>query len=243
MYLITGKPNTGKSTAIRKIIHMLGKDRCGGFFTEEIIENGERTGFITRTISGKERILAHKKLVSDFMVEDFGVDLKGFEELCLEEISRAVSDDKIKFIIIDEIGPMQLHSTKYRKMLEELLKSNKKIIATVCIWHTEWLDSFRNDKNNTLYEITEDNRDELPLNIIEEVNKDDELFLSKIELAKKYCKEPERYNYEENEVIMRSTHDVRRITRTNGTYHCSCDYCKQTGTCSHIMSLILKDGF
>lgn len=242
MYLITGKPAVGKSTAISKIIHMLGKSRCGGFFTEEMTENGERRGFVTRTISGKERILAHKNLGSEYTVEDFGVDLTGFEELAFEETERSLKEDEVRYIIIDEIGPMQLYSERYRKLLEELLDCDKKIIATICIWHSDWLDAFRSDERNKLFELTTDNRNELPLDIVSIVNEDDELYLSKIELARKYCQEKERYEYEKSRVVMKSTHDVRYITHDKAGYHCSCDYYKQAGTCSHIMSLILKDG-
>jgi len=36
MILLTAPPRTGKSTAIRKIVNMLGREKCGGFYTEEI---------------------------------------------------------------------------------------------------------------------------------------------------------------------------------------------------------------
>ena len=42
MILLTALPRTGKSTAIKKIVNMLGNDNCGGFYTEEIREDGER---------------------------------------------------------------------------------------------------------------------------------------------------------------------------------------------------------
>ena len=43
MILLTALPHTGKSTAIKKIIELLGTSNCGGFYTEEIRENDERT--------------------------------------------------------------------------------------------------------------------------------------------------------------------------------------------------------
>ncbi len=46
MILLTALPRTGKSTAIKKIVNMLGKDNCGGFYTEEIREDGERVLFL-----------------------------------------------------------------------------------------------------------------------------------------------------------------------------------------------------
>lgn len=36
MILLTELPRTGKSIAIKKIVSMLSKDNCGGFYIEEI---------------------------------------------------------------------------------------------------------------------------------------------------------------------------------------------------------------
>ena len=45
--------------------------------------------------------------------------------------------------------------------------------------------------------------------------------------------------YTPDDVILRSTHDVRRISKKSGMYSCTCDYYRETGTCSHIISLLL----
>ena len=39
MYVLTAPPKTGKSTAIKKIINMLGAKNCCGFYTKEMIED------------------------------------------------------------------------------------------------------------------------------------------------------------------------------------------------------------
>ncbi|MCH4891315.1 hypothetical protein EZV73_27340 [Acidaminobacter sp. JC074] len=48
----------GKSTAIRKIVDLLGRENCTGFFTEEIKVAGKREGFKIVTLDGREGILA-----------------------------------------------------------------------------------------------------------------------------------------------------------------------------------------
>ena len=50
MILLTALPRTGKSTAIKKIVNMLGKDNCGGFYTEEI----RKSIAYVREYTGKE---------------------------------------------------------------------------------------------------------------------------------------------------------------------------------------------
>ena len=54
MYVLTAPPKTGKSTAIKKIINMLGAKNCCGFYTKEMIEDGQRVGFKIVTFIGKE---------------------------------------------------------------------------------------------------------------------------------------------------------------------------------------------
>lgn len=53
MLLLTALPRTGKSTAIKKIVNMLGPNNCGGFYTEEIRENDDRVGFRIKLLMEK----------------------------------------------------------------------------------------------------------------------------------------------------------------------------------------------
>ena len=74
MYVLTAPPKTGKSTAIKKIINMLGTKNCCGFYTKEMIEDGRRVGFKIVTLNGKEGILA-----DEYRIGKYGVNLKEFE--------------------------------------------------------------------------------------------------------------------------------------------------------------------
>ena len=68
MILLTAQPRTGKSTAIKKIINMLGPNNYKGFSTEEIREDGERVGFRINTLSGKQPLLAHINIKSKYQI-------------------------------------------------------------------------------------------------------------------------------------------------------------------------------
>ena len=57
VYLLTGKPGTGKTSLIKQVAADL-KDRAGGFYTEEIRSQGFRLGFRLVTLDGQEAILA-----------------------------------------------------------------------------------------------------------------------------------------------------------------------------------------
>ena len=238
MILLTALPRTGKSTAIQKIIQMLGIKNCGGFFTEEIRENGERVGFMIKTLSGKEGLLSHVNIESEYRISRYGVDLSAFERICLAELKNAIVDENIKYIIIDEIGPMQLFSEEYKSLLIELLKSKKQVIGTIFMNQYEWLDDFKKKEGIELIEITFDNRDELPLQIVEKVTENDEKMLRKINKAKRYSIEKERFVPFEDGIEVHSEHGTRIIRVINGNYSCDCDFYRENRTCSHIMAVI-----
>ncbi len=40
-YLLTGEPQVGKTTAVKKIIDGIGVERCGGFYMEEVRTQGD----------------------------------------------------------------------------------------------------------------------------------------------------------------------------------------------------------
>lgn len=240
--LITGKPNTGKSTAVRKIIDQLGSLRCCGLLAEEILKDGERVGFETAGIScGEKIVLAHKELEKTWAVEDFGIDLTSLERLAAKEFETGLKDEKTRFIIIDEIGRMQVMSERFRQLLDQVAESSKSLIATICYEdEIEYIRDFKNREDVRLFVLNKEDRDELPLSVCGYVCNDDEEYLSKIALARKYAQERQRYEYLPDKVILHSTHGIRTITKENGHYHCTCDYYQKNGTCSHIMSLFIS---
>lgn len=238
MILLTALPRTGKSTAIKKIVNMLGRRKCGGFYTEEIKENGERVGFNIVTLSGKTGILAHVNIQSEYKISRYGVNLNEFEKLCLNELKKAMMNDEVKYLIIDEIGPMQLFSEEYRELLYELLNTSKIVLGTIFYSSHDWLDKFKKAPNVNLIEITTENRDTLPLEIVEKVSENDATFKRKIMKAKNYINESYRFVINDNIITIHSEHGIRTVECKEDRYVCDCEYFKENGTCSHIISVI-----
>ena len=241
--LITGKVASGKSTALYKVADMLGVKRCAGLLAGEILEAGERKGFYSLGLHSRRRIvLAHKDIEKTHAVEDFGVDLESFEELCQNEFVSALSDEDIRFIIVDEIGRMQLMSARFQKLLEEIAMSEKTLIASICYDDDlDFVREFKRREDMKLFILDEENRNRIPLEVVLEVTRDDNVYQGKLDLARKYRSEKERYSYEGDRIVLNSTHGRRAITRQDGIWHCDCDYYMETGTCSHILSLLLPD--
>ncbi len=238
MILLTAQPRTGKSTAIKKIVNMLGRDNCGGFYTEEIREGGERVGFRICTLSGKTGILSHVNIESNYRISRYGVDLEAFERLCILELESAIKDDNVKYIIIDEIGPMQLFSEKYKELLIQLLDCDKPTIGTIFMNSYEWLDDFKKKDNVNLIEITFENRDILPIQLVELLSKNDSQFQRKIEKAKRYSTEKDRFELLDDRIIIHSEHGTRTIKKEKDKYICDCDFYQENHTCSHIIAII-----
>jgi len=125
--LITGLPGCGKTTLIKELIK--GREgKFAGFLTEEIRESGARIGFEIKFTSGKSGLLARKNLDSKYRVGGYGVDLEQFDRLLDQEKMNIL---KSRYVIIDEIGRMELFSEKFKSLINHVLSSECLLIGTV----------------------------------------------------------------------------------------------------------------
>ncbi|MCM8758134.1 MAG: AAA family ATPase, partial [Candidatus Omnitrophica bacterium] len=82
--LLTGRPRSGKTTLLKKIISKL--DNCGGFYTEEVLKDNRRVGFKIKTIDGKEAILAGKDIKSKFCLGEYRINIKDLNKVAVKAI-------------------------------------------------------------------------------------------------------------------------------------------------------------
>jgi len=155
---ITGKPGTGKTTLIKKIIDELNLN-AGGFFTQEVREAGERVGFNIRTLDGREGILAHKGMKSMFRVGKYGVSLKDLDEVAVGSIRKALRENKV--VIIDEIGKMELFSEKFKEAVLQALDSESKVLGTIKFAADPFTDGIKQRDDVVVFELTSENREEV----------------------------------------------------------------------------------
>ncbi|WP_420832327.1 nucleoside-triphosphatase [Paenibacillus humicola] len=73
VFLLTSKPRMGKSTAVKRIADLVGAGLCGGFYTEEMRADGERTGFKCVALDGREAVIAHIEEKSPLRIGRYGV--------------------------------------------------------------------------------------------------------------------------------------------------------------------------
>ena len=167
--LITGLPGVGKTTLIKKLSELLQNLHPVGFFTEEIREEGVRKGFELISLNGRRGILSHKNIRTPFRVGEYKVDIKSLEDF-LGSIS--FFNTLTRLIIIDEIGKMECFSDQFKKLLKEILDSEKWVIGTIASKGSGFIAEIKGRKDVKIFEITKKNRDFLFLEILKEMGID-----------------------------------------------------------------------
>lgn len=159
--LLTGRPGIGKTTVIKAVVEELGS-QAGGFYTEEIRGPGGRKGFRLITLDGEEAILSHV----DFRgpryprVGRYGVDVETFSQVGVAALRRAMQEGRI--VIVDEIGKMELFSGPFKETVLQAISGPYTVVATVMAHPHPWADALKRLPNITLWELTQENRDRMP---------------------------------------------------------------------------------
>jgi nucleoside-triphosphatase len=168
--LITGLPGVGKTTLIKKTFETL-KNLLhpAGFYTEEIREEDIRKGFEMISLDGRRGLLAHTDIRSPCRVGKYKVDVKGFENFLG---SIPFSNPNTPLIMIDEIGKMECLSDQFKKLMKELLDSEKWVIATIALKGSGFIEEIKRRNDVKLFEITQRNRNSLLADILSEVKED-----------------------------------------------------------------------
>ncbi|KAL7641016.1 UNVERIFIED_CONTAM: hypothetical protein RMT77_008153 [Armadillidium vulgare] len=169
---LTGPPGIGKTTYIQKLAKSLNERGipCCGFLTEEVRgSNKERIGFDVISLDGKRGVLARtnvsgataKSSASSFMVGKYSVDVKAFEAVVLPLFKEI---PKSSVIVIDEIGKMEMFSSKFVQKVREIISTSEhRMIVTIPISKGRLIplvEEIRNHKNFRIETISRTNRDD-----------------------------------------------------------------------------------
>ncbi|MFQ6057418.1 MAG: NTPase [Anaerolineae bacterium] len=161
--LLTGPPRVGKTTIIQRVVERL-PGRVGGFYTAEIRERGRRQGFKIVTLDGQEGILAHVDIKGPHRVSKYGVDVAGFEAVGVAALQRAIAG--ADYIVIDEIGKMELFSATFKAAVREAIESQATVLGTIMLRSHPWADDIKRHPHVTLLHVTPANRDTLAEEIL-----------------------------------------------------------------------------
>ena len=164
--LLTGRPGVGKTTVIKKVAELLGK-QAGGFYTEEIHGPGGRKGFRLVTLDGQETVMAHVNLRGGGRprVSRYGVDVGAIDRVGVVALRRAMTDCQV--IIVDEIGKMELFSGQFRDVVIQAVSGLKPVVATVMSKPNPWVDALKVLPQVEMWEVTRESRDGMAEQVIE----------------------------------------------------------------------------
>ncbi|WP_445475407.1 NTPase [Methanococcoides methylutens] len=152
---VTGKAGVGKSTVVARVVEKLDLKTCGVRAAEIRVE-GKRQGFSIEDIdTGRKGILSHVKCNGPKLGK-YHVNLVDLDGIGAEAIKDALGCD---LVVIDEVGPMELKSENFIRAVENILDSNRPILAVL----------HRSSKHPLAQRI----REEFEVLTVDEVNRDD----------------------------------------------------------------------
>ena len=154
VYLLTGRPGTGKTSLIKQAIAGV-RGEVGGFYTEEIRSGGAREGFRLVTLNGQEAILAHIDTPSPYRVSKYGVDIDSLDRVGVAALNQAA--EECNLVIVDEIGKMELFSANFREAVGQIINSGKKVLGTIMFQANPWADAIKRQPQVNLVEVTRAN--------------------------------------------------------------------------------------
>ena len=167
--LLTGTPGVGKTTILMKVVDALKERGCsvGGMISREIREGGTRVGFEILNLNSSERgWLAHVNQAIGPQVGKYRVNMEDLSNIGATAIIEAAENCDI--IAIDEIGPMELLSERFKDAVRKALESPKLVVAVVH-WKAQdrLINDAKNVKDSEIITVTAENREKLPETIAE----------------------------------------------------------------------------
>ncbi|MDD5453336.1 MAG: NTPase [Candidatus Bipolaricaulis sp.] len=126
---VTGNPGVGKSTLVLQVVEDVPLS-CGGMVTAEIGKCGRRVGFSVRDLAtGEEGILAHLHLAAGPSFGRYRLNLRDLDAIGAQAIERAIEGAQL--VVVDEVGPMELHSPRFIRAVERALEEAQNLLVTV----------------------------------------------------------------------------------------------------------------
>jgi len=151
VYLLTGKPGTGKTSLIKQAVAEL-EGEAGGFYTEEMWSQGARLGFKLVTLDGHEAILAHTDFNKRFQVGKYGVDVESLARVGVSALRKAA--EQYDLVVVDEIGKMELFSADFREVVLAIIGGGKRVLGTIMFHSNPWADAIKRQPQVNLITVT-----------------------------------------------------------------------------------------
>jgi len=160
--LVTGRPGSGKTTVVERVVASLPGGAATGFFTREARERGTRRGFTMQTLDGRIAVLADVRGDGP-RIGRYRVRLNELETLGVPALAPRPG---VRLIVVDEIGKMECLSQRFCDAVRQALDSPTPVLATIARQGGGFIAAVRCRADVTIVEVTAENRDQLPATIL-----------------------------------------------------------------------------
>lgn len=169
--LLTGPPGVGKTTMIDRLARtFLAKGlTVSGISTREVRESGSRIGFKITDLSTHEvGWLARKDSSSGSKIGSYRIVSQDLERIGVNAIERA-TEQPTDIVIVDEIGPMEMTSSMFRRSLSRIFSGERPTIATVKL-DSRYPEVEQVRGKSIQFEINKDNREAIYNRVVKQVD-------------------------------------------------------------------------
>ena len=169
LLLLTGSPGVGKTTVLLRVVECLKAKgySVGGMLSREVRSDRTRVGFeILDLGSGSWGWLAHVNQKSGPSVGKYRVNLEDLDNIGANAIVNAAENFDV--VVIDEIGPMELFSEKFKEAVRRAVEGGKLVVGVVH-WKARdrLIEEVKNREDTEVFVVTYENRNKLHQTIIE----------------------------------------------------------------------------
>ena len=166
--LLTGSPGVGKTTVLLRVVESLKAKgySVGGMVSREVRSDRTRIGFeILDLGSGRRGWLAHVNQKVGPRLGKYRVNLEDLDNIGANAIVSAAENFDV--VVIDEIGPMELFSEKFRGAVRKAVEGGKLVVGVVH-WKARdrLIDEVKSREDTEVILVTSENRDKLDETII-----------------------------------------------------------------------------
>ncbi|MFH1379570.1 MAG: nucleoside-triphosphatase [bacterium] len=151
---IAGSVGVGKTTLIKELM-LQHKDVVGGFYTDEIKDDGRRRGFKIVSLDGREGLFSSKGMKTAHKYGKYGVDLSVLEAIGVSAMLDALAHKKI--VVVDEIGSMEILSKKFHETLMKCLLSDIYVLATMRVKSQPFSDDIKQLADKKIFVLNREN--------------------------------------------------------------------------------------
>ena len=154
--LIVGRPGIGKTTLMKRLTQALRRCPIDGFLTEELREADQRVGFWLSPLDGRQVLLAHRHMQHGVRVGLYQVNVSVLDEVAVPVVRRGM--DRAALLFLDELGKMELCSTRLEETIQRAFDRGPSIVATAGLSPDPFLQALKRRKDVELIPLSVANR-------------------------------------------------------------------------------------